>query len=236
MEQDQTIELFDMERLLIGEQIPYTFLFEVLVRTAIMFFAVLIILRLSGKRGIKQLSIFELAILISLGSAAGDPMFYQEVGLLPAILVFAVVITMYKGITFLTGRYEKVEAIIEGQPVKLIQKGKIIFPSFRKEALAYDELFSQLRQHNVTHLGQVESAYLETSGDMSIFYFPDEKVIPGLPILPDIYDFPCEKFHAEIAYACKHCGEITRESPTSDPCIVCGEDEWLETQNEIRVR
>ncbi len=234
MEQE-SFKLFEIDRLLLGEEIPYSFLLEVLVRSALMFFAVLLILRLSGKRGIKQLSIFELAILISLGSAAGDPMFYQEVGLLPAILVFIVVITMYKLITFLTGRYEKVEAFIEGKPVKLIQNGKIIFPTFRKEALAYDELFSQLRQHNVTHLGQVRSAYLETSGDLSIFYFPDEKVIPGLPILPDIYDFPCEEIRPDVTYVCKHCGEIKPENPVAGPCLICGEDEWLETMQEIRV-
>ena len=235
MEKPQSFELFDVERLLIGDQIPYVFLFEVLARSAIMFIVLLLILRLSGKRGIKQLSIFELAILISLGSAAGDPMFYQEVGLLPAIFVFIVVISMYKVITFLTGKYEKVEAFLEGKPVKLIQGGKIIYPTFSKESLSYDELFSQLRQKSVSHLGQVESAYLETSGDLSVFCFPDEKVIAGLPILPDVYDMPGEEIKAGVLYVCKHCGETKPENPASDPCQICGENEWLEAKREIRV-
>lgn len=234
MEKQEPLALFDLDRLLIGEQIPYSFLFEVLVRSAVMFTVTLIILRMSGKRGIKQLSIFELAILISLGSAAGDPMFYQEVGLLPAIVVLGVVISLYKLMTYLTGRFEKVEAYVEGKPVKLIENGKIIYEVFRKETLAYDELFSQLRQHSVSHLGQVKCAYLETSGDLSIFYFPDSEVIPGLPILPDIYDFPTDIFHTTNSYACKHCGNI-QPLDKIEPCIICEKEEWIQTERSRRI-
>jgi len=234
MEQAPELELFDLNRLLIGEQLPYSFLLEVLLRSAVMFLMVLIILRISGKRGIKQLSVFELAIFISLGSAAGDPMFYQEVGLLPAIVVLVVVISLYKGITFLTGRFERIEEYVEGKPVKLIEDGKIIYEAFRKESLAYDELFAHLRQHSVSHLGQVKCAYLETSGDLSIFYFPDDEVVPGLPILPRIYDFPVKEFHPDKEYACTHCGN--KQNPaTEETCGVCAEKEWLETDQSVRV-
>ena len=233
MEKQEPLELFDLNRLLIGEQIPYSFLLEVLVRSAVMFTVTLIILRMSGKRGIKQLSIFELAILISLGSAAGDPMFYQEVGLLPAIVVLGVVITLYKVMTYLTGRFEKVEAYVEGKPIKLIENGRIIYEVFRNESLAYDELFSQLRQHSVSHLGQVKGAYMETSGDLSIFFFPDEEVVPGLPILPETYDFPVDIFRKTNSYACKHCGN-TQSLDKKEPCIVCEKEEWIQTDQSTR--
>lgn len=234
MEKQEPLELFELNRLLIGEEIPYSFLFEVLVRTAVMFTLTLIILRMSGKRGIKQLSIFELAILISLGSAAGDPMFYHDVGLLPAFVVLGVVIGLYKVMTYLTGRFEKVEAYVEGKPIKLIENGKLIYEVFRKESLAYDELFSQLRQRSVSHLGQVKCAYLETSGDLSIFYFPDDEVIPGLPILPDTYDFPIDTFHKTNSYACKHCGN-TQSLDKSEPCTTCEKEEWIQTERSRRI-
>jgi uncharacterized membrane protein YcaP (DUF421 family) len=59
----------------------WEFLFEIGLRTFFMYIIILFGLRLLGKRGVKQLSIFELVVIISLGSAAGDPMFYKEVGL-----------------------------------------------------------------------------------------------------------------------------------------------------------
>lgn len=231
----ESIDFSEFRRILIGEDIPYTFLVEVFVRTTLMFFIVLFVLRLSGKRGIKQLSVFELAIIISLGSAAGDPMFYEDVALLPAILVFIIVISLYKLITYLTGRFEKVERFVEGKPVKLIEDGKILYKSFKKESLAYDELFSQLRQESVTHLGQVECAYMETSGDLSIFYFPDDQVIFGLPILPEIYDFPCIDFKSGKSYCCTHCGALKPEIQRDEECVICNENVWIEASKKPRL-
>src|SRR5690606_22989673 len=135
----------------------------------------------------------------------------------------------------LTGRFEKVEAFVEGKPVKLIENGKIIYKSFREESLAYDELFSQLRQQSVSHLGQVEFVYLETSGDLSIFYFTDDEVIPGLPILPDVYDFSCKEFIMGKTYACKHCGELKPETQNDNPCKICDQNEWILADSKLRL-
>ena len=63
--------------LLVGKE-GISFLLEIAFRTFIMFILVLILLRLTGKRSIKQLSIFEIVMIIALGSAAGDPMIYKE--------------------------------------------------------------------------------------------------------------------------------------------------------------
>jgi uncharacterized membrane protein YcaP (DUF421 family) len=235
MESQETFQLFDLKRILIGEGIPYGFLLEVVLRAAVMFFAVLLILRLSGKRGIKQLSIFELAIIISLGSAAGDPMLYEDVAILPAVMVFVTVIGLYKFITTLTGKFEKVETYLEGKPVKLIEHGKINYKVFREESLAYDELFSQLRLRNVSHLGQVHFAYLETSGDLSVFYYADELVKLGLPILPETYDHPCSNFSSDQTYACTHCGEIQKNLVHKEKCSICNHEEWIEAVDSKRL-
>lgn len=69
-------------------------------------------------------------IIISLDSAAGDPMFYEDVALLPAILVFSTVIGLYKLLTYLTGKVEKIEIFLEGEPIKLIESGKINFEEY----------------------------------------------------------------------------------------------------------
>lgn len=96
-------EIFEWNRVLFNE-LPVTFLFEVIFRTFIMFLVVLTALRASGKRGVKQLSISELVIIITLGSAAGDPMFYEDVGIIPAITVFIIIIILYRIVTWLTAK------------------------------------------------------------------------------------------------------------------------------------
>ena len=82
---------FDLKQLLLGDE-NWDFLIETVVRTMIMLSVILISLRILGKRGVKQLSILELAVIIGLGSAAGDPMFYNDAGILPAIIVFIMTI------------------------------------------------------------------------------------------------------------------------------------------------
>lgn len=72
-----------------------------------MYLVVLVSLRILGKRGVKQLSIFELVVIVGLGSAAGDPMFYREVGILSAVAVFLVVVIAYKITSYFVNKSKK---------------------------------------------------------------------------------------------------------------------------------
>ena len=194
----------DLESLMFGEE-DLRFLFETLVRTTIMFIVILLAFRLLGKRGIHQLSVFELGVIIGLGSAAGDPMFYKDVGILPAIVVFIVVIAMYRLVTYLIVKNEKFERLLEGQATYILKDG-VILESFKKQPLGQDEFFATLRQNQVFHLGQVESVIIETDGKLSIFYYADDKVRHGLPILPDALENYQETISEEGIYSCFACG------------------------------
>lgn len=109
----------DWSALLLGTE-DWSFLTEVALRTFIMFLIIIIGLRFMGKRGVKQLSLVELVVILGLGSAAGDPMFYKEVGLAFTILVFLIIIVLYAALTYIVGKSKKVENLLEGKPVCLI--------------------------------------------------------------------------------------------------------------------
>lgn len=112
----------DWHRILFnGEEL--SFFFEILLRTPIMFLVSLTVLRLTGKRGGQQLSIFEIVMIITLGSAAGDAMFYREVGLFHAIAVFVIVLVLYRIVIFIITRSDKAEIVLEGGPVYIIRCG-----------------------------------------------------------------------------------------------------------------
>ena len=65
---------FDFHKFLIND-LPYTFLFEVVIRVFIAYSVVFIFLKISGRRGVQQLSLFEVVIILTLGSASGDVTF-----------------------------------------------------------------------------------------------------------------------------------------------------------------
>src|SRR3954464_14404634 len=81
----------DWNAVFLGD-LDFSFGIEIVVRTLIMFIMVLLMLRLSGKKGVRQLSLFEVAIIIALGSAAGDPMFNKDIAIVPALLVFVTIL------------------------------------------------------------------------------------------------------------------------------------------------
>lgn len=231
-------ELADLRKILMHDH-PFGFLLEVVLRTVIMFTIILIALRASGRRGIKQLSIFELVLIIGLGSAAGDPMFYDDVGILPAFVVFLVVISLYITVTRLSDRFVKIEKLLEGEPLYVIRDGKLSMDAFRDSGLSQDEFFAELRLRNVEHLGQVRTVLIETSGEFSVLFYRDEDVQYGLPIFPDkLQQKLPERGDNNWEYiACAECGGVrngkdVNKLPTCPECDVC---EWVEASNAKRV-
>ena len=228
-------EIFEWERLLINE-LPAEFLFEVIFRSAIMFIVLLLTLRLTGKRGVKQLSVFELVVIIGLGSAAGDPMFYKDVGIMSSIMVFIVIILFYSLLTYCIGRFKKIEIILEGRPICLIENGVFSIDNFKKENLGSDEFFSELRLKGVSHLGQIETAIEETSGDISIFFYEEQDVKYGLPVMPHSLDHPLHSVNHKSHYSCTFCGYTEEKNPgEAGVCKNCGKKKWVEASNKKRI-
>jgi uncharacterized membrane protein YcaP (DUF421 family) len=227
-------EIFEWNRLLFNE-LPGVFLLEVIFRSTVMFIILLLTLKLAGKRGVKQLSIFETVIVIALGSAAGDPMFYEDVGIVPAAIVFLVIIVLYRTVTWLTGKSKKFEEFIEGKTECLISDGKFSVTSFKKETLAQDEFFSDLRVKSIEHLGQVKHAFIEPSGEISVFYYEDKEVGYGLPILPALFTEKSKNIPTDGTYSCSFCGHTEKQKAGTAKCKICKKDEWVASINTLRI-
>jgi uncharacterized membrane protein YcaP (DUF421 family) len=226
---------FNWKELLLGGE-NWSFLPETALRTLIMFVIILVSLRILGKRGVKQLSVFELVVIIGLGSAAGDPMFYKDVGILPALLVFALIVTIYRVITYFIGKNKSFELLVEGKPVCLIKNGTFSVDNFKKEPLGEDEFFAELRLKGISQLGQVEEAIVESNGSISVFYFADEEVQYGLPVMPDSLKHQAEKITKADHYACIFCGYTEKLQPAAKViCPKCQKTEWVKASNKKRV-
>lgn len=226
-------EIFEWHRVLFNG-LPHLFLLEVAFRSMVMFIVLLVTLKFAGKRGVRQLSIFETVIIIALGSAAGDPMFYHDVGLIPAIMVFLVIMTMYRLVTWYMGKSKWFEHLIEGKTVCLIEEGRFSITKFEKEPLAQDEFFSELRVKSIEHLGQVRHAFIEPSGEISVYYYADEDVKPGLPLIPKLYNKKTKTIPNQGVYSCSICGHTQTLTGPTAVCIICKADEWVASIRTIR--
>jgi uncharacterized membrane protein YcaP (DUF421 family) len=90
------IQPFDLQRMFLGD-LPWWFTAEVIVRTIIMYAYSLLLVRLVSRRAVGQLSLIEFLLVIALGSAVGDPMFYHDVPLLHGMAVVTVVVFLHAG-------------------------------------------------------------------------------------------------------------------------------------------
>lgn len=226
------ISPFDWRRLWLSEDAPASFLFEVVFRSVLMFGLTIGALRISGKRGVRQLSIFEFGLILVLGSAAGDATLYHDTPLLYALVVFGVIITLYVGANYLIDSNPRIERLVEGAPELIIVEGEIDYPAFAKAPLTAQELFGQLRQHQVEHLGQVRRLYIEATGEVSAFFFEPQHERPGLPIWPEIYHHPLHDVPQAGSYACHACATVRGlpAGPAPAQCPRCGQAQgWLPT-------
>ena len=231
------IEPFDWHRMLVSEDMPPAYFGEIVFRCVVAYLLTLGALRVTGRRGVRQLSIFELSIILALGSAAGDAMFYNDVPLLHVAVVFAVVPALYWLFNRLTEYSPRFSDWLEGAPVLLVEDGQINLPNFRQLRLTQKELFGELRQQQVQHLGQVRRAYMEATGNLSVYFYPEtDPVRPGLPVWPEPFRHLLRRAGAPGPHACCRCGHVQPLAKgDAAVCPACHHDHWLPTCDAARV-
>lgn len=223
----------DWHRIFLGDETPL-FLVEIAFRTSIIFVFTLMLLRILGKRGLTQLSLFEVTIIIGLGAAVGDPMFQDDVPLVHSMVVISVIVTLYRLFLALLRKNETFERFVSRSPSCLVEQGVVDLRKLEEERLSQEELFEILRMSGIEQLGEVKRAYLEQSGKLSVFAFPKNEVVAGLRIVPprDLAKTPVLHADKDIAepgvYACRCCGRVLeRATPRTLPhCEHCARKEW----------
>jgi uncharacterized membrane protein YcaP (DUF421 family) len=226
--------MLDLQQVFFGDT-TLTILLEIVFRTTVMYLYLLVLLRSLGARGIGQLSPFEFAIIIALGSAVGDSMFYLDIPLIECLLVITVVVLLQHLIVWASNRNARLEELLEGKPYTLVENVILNTHNMYKNALSHDEVFMQLRGKGAEQLGQVKSAYLEVSGQTSVFLLPEEIVRPGLPIVPPWEISRPEEMTTDQAapengyYACSNCGNTIyiAKDTTLQTCSVCQKQKWM---------
>lgn len=227
---------FDWHRILWSDEAPPLFLLEVALRCVITYLLIIAALRVTGRRGVRQLSLFELSIILALGSAAGDTMLYDDTPVLHAVVVFVVVTALYRTFNWATEAYPRFSDWLEGKPVLLVEEGRICLDNFNRQNITQKELFGELRQVQVEQLGQVRRAYIEATGNFSIYFYEQEEVKPGLPIWPERLTQKQRRAEEAGDYACACCGQVEKlPRGGTAQCPVCRDDEWIAASEAKRV-
>lgn len=162
------------------------------VRAIILYIIVLIVMRLMGKREIGQLQPFELAISIMIADLASIPMTETGIPITRGIIPILGLLVMHLLISLINLKSVKAREIICGKPRILIYRGKIDEQALIKERFTINELEERLRGNNVSSVGDVEYAILETSGQLTVIQKPNKRTtIPeDFNIMPEYEGIP----------------------------------------------
>ncbi|STW23783.1 inner membrane protein [Klebsiella variicola] len=153
------MKAFDWQRMAL-DKVPVEFLAEVALRSLYTFVLVFIFLKITGRRGVRQMSLFEVLIILTLGSAAGDVAFYDDVPLLPVLVVFITLALLYRGIMWLMGHSEKLEDLLEGKPIVVVEEGQLAWEKLHAENMT--------NSNSLWSCGSTASSSLARSGWRSL--------------------------------------------------------------------
>lgn len=141
---------------------------DLVYRTVLIYFVVLVVVRLMGKREIGQLSPFDFVVAIIMAEIAAIPMQSPSVPLWHSMVPLAVLAFLEIGLSFAALYNRKLRVFLDGRPQVVIEGGRILKEEMRRARYNLDDLLSQLREKGYPRPEDVEVAVLETSGRLSV--------------------------------------------------------------------
>ncbi len=141
---------------------------EVIVRTGIVYLFLVLILRLSGKREVGQMSILELIVILLISDAVQNSMVGGDTTLLGGLIAVLTLLGLDYGLNLLTGRSRRLRRAIEGEPRLLVRDGRLLTKALREEKVEPDEVRAAIRAQGVARVEDVRLAVLETDGSISV--------------------------------------------------------------------
>lgn len=214
----------DWYRILIGSA-PETFLLEVFLRSVFMYLVLLVVLRLMGKRMGGQLTISELAVMLTLGAIICVPMQIPDRGVLHGTLVLICALVFQRGFSLAGFKNSRIENLMQGKESLLVKNGVIQVEALDKANISRQQLYAVLRSQRIFNLGEVERIYLEACGLFSVFKFAEAK--PGLLITPDRDKSVKDFFTSSKSLVCQSCGKPAESTQLANEiCSNCNSRKW----------
>ncbi|MDY3618670.1 DUF421 domain-containing protein [Agathobaculum sp.] len=139
-----------------------------LLRTVILYFAVVAAVRVMGKRQIGELDPSELVITILISDLAAIPMQDLGIPLFAGLVPIAALIILEIFMSYFAMKSRRFRRLINGQPAIIIKKGELDIQKMRQMRLTTDEIIETLRKQGVASVSDVKYGVIEPDGTLSI--------------------------------------------------------------------
>ena len=141
---------------------------RVIVVGTMAYLALVLLLRVSGKRTLSKMNAFDLIVTIALGSTLASVLLTKDVALLEGIVAFALLIGLQYMITWSSTRSALIEGLVKDEPALLFFKGNFVPGMLRRQRVTEAEVQAAVREHGISTLEKVDAVILETDGSLTV--------------------------------------------------------------------
>jgi uncharacterized membrane protein YcaP (DUF421 family) len=137
---------------------------DLVARAFVGFFALLLITRVAGRRELSTIEPFDLILLVVIGDLLQQGITQDDYSVTGMLLVICTVTLLSVIVSYVSFRVKPLRTVLDGEPIILVDDGKLIERNLRRERLTPGELAAAARQHGIFNLADVRWAVLETNG------------------------------------------------------------------------
>jgi uncharacterized membrane protein YcaP (DUF421 family) len=141
---------------------------EIVARVAFIYGACLLLMRLSGRREMSELSQMDLLVMLLISETVSPALTGGDESLTGGVIAAATLLGLYTATGWIAFKSRRVEQLLEGRAVVLIEDGRLCSDVIRKFRITDDELRTTLHQHGVLHVAEVKRAFIEPDGEITI--------------------------------------------------------------------
>jgi uncharacterized membrane protein YcaP (DUF421 family) len=145
---------------------------DIVIRAAIAFSFVFLLTRVVGRRELSQLEPFDLIMLIMMGDLVQQGVTQSDYSVTGIFLAAGMLALMTVLVSYLSFRFKRLRPILDGEPLVIVQDGKVIDGNLKRERMTVDEVAQEARLQQIASLEDVEWAVLERTGQISFIKKP----------------------------------------------------------------
>src|ERR1044071_135397 len=140
---------------------------DLALRAIFLYAFVILLMRVTGRRELSTLSAVDLVLLIILGDAIQQGLTQDDYSVTGAVIVVSTIAAMQVGTSYLSFRSRRARRVLEGEPIVIVQDGKLIDRNMKRERLTQDEVAEEMRMQQIASIEDVEWGILESDGNIS---------------------------------------------------------------------
>ncbi|MCW2971151.1 MAG: hypothetical protein JWO23_2278 [Solirubrobacterales bacterium] len=140
---------------------------DLVIRATVVFFFILLVTRIAGRRELAELEPFDLILLVVLGDLVQQGITQSDESVTGTLIVISTIALLSVGVSWMSFRSRRARLLTAGEPIVLVQGGRPIERNLRRERITLEDVQEEARRSQITSLAELQWAILEDDGHIS---------------------------------------------------------------------